>query len=312
MMTWEKIKQVFAPDARLPWMKSHAANPFPVKLNDGVYRIYFTCRDEDNRSHIAYVDIDFDHDFQLLGISEEPVLMPGSLGLFDDSGVAMGCMLNINACPHLYYLGWNLKQTVPWMNTIGLAKFNSESQQFEKVSRAPILDRSHEDPYSLSYPFVLFDAGKYKMWYGSNLSWGKESYSMQHVIKYAESDDGIHWQRNHTIAIPLQHEGEYAISKPFVIKENNTYYMWYTYRGHGPISTYRIGFAVSKDGLHWKRKDEEMGLEISNELAWDSHMLCYPSLLKHREHWYLLYNGNDYGQTGFGLARLTSELPKIL
>lgn len=303
MMVWHKIKHLFVPDGQTDWMASHAANPVAVWREAGVYRVYFTSRNKQQRSHIAYVDIDFENDFNCVGISTSPVIMPGEPGLFDDSGTAMGYYIEINGVPHIYYLGWNLKVTVPWLNTIGLAKQNKETGVFEKVSQAPIMDRSHEDPYSISYPSILFDDGKYKMWYGSNLGWGDTEESMQHVIKYAESTDGIHWHRTNHIAINLMHEGEYAISKPFVTKQDGCYSMWYSYRGNGHIKTYRIGYATSSDGIHWERKDHEAGIDVS-ETGWDSEMICYPCIVKHKEKTYMLYNGNAYGKTGFGLAEL--------
>ena len=141
------------------------------------------------------------------------------------------------------------------------------------------------------------------MWYGSNLKWGKEQHEMQHVIKYAESLDGIHWNRTNFIAINLEHPNEYAISKPFVLYEDNLYKMWYSYRANGVINTYRIGYAESKDGLNWTRKDEEVGIDVSED-GWDSDMICYPSILDYANKKYMLYNGNGYGRTGFGIAQL--------
>jgi hypothetical protein len=31
-------------------------------------------------------------------------------------------------------------------------------------------------------------------------------------------------------------------------------------------------------------------------------MACYPYVLRHRDHEYMLYNGNGYGATGIGYA----------
>jgi hypothetical protein len=39
------------------------------------------------------------------------------------------------------------------------------------------------------------------MWYGSNSAWGARKEDMRHLIKYAESTDGIDWTRNNIIAI---------------------------------------------------------------------------------------------------------------
>ena len=37
---------------------------------------------------------------------------------------------------------------------------------------------------------------------------------------------------------------------------------------------------------------------------WDSDMLCYPHAFEYRGNVYLLYNGNEFGRHGFGLAIL--------
>ena len=75
--------------------------------------------------------------------------------------------------------------------------------------------------------------------------------------------------------------------------------MWYASRG----DSYRIGYAESKDGLTWTRKDHESGIDVS-ESGWDSEMLAYPYVFAHEGDYYMLYNGNDYGKTGIGLAVL--------
>ena len=75
--------------------------------------------------------------------------------------------------------------------------------------------------------------------------------------------------------------------------------MWYSHRGE----SYKIGFAISTDGIHWERKDHLVGLDRS-ETGWDSEMLCYAYVFRHKDHLYMLYNGNDYGSAGLGLAKL--------
>jgi hypothetical protein len=302
-MNWIKEKNIFSPDKNFYWMQNHAANPVAVIQSDDVFRIYFTCRDSESRSHIGFVDVDFSDSYKVINISTDPVIAPGELGMFDDSGVAMGYYILIDNIPHIYYLGWNLKVTVPWLNTIGLAKQNLRTGKFDKVSRAPVMDRSNEDPFSISYPSILVENGLYRMWYGSNLKWGKQQHEMNHVIKYAESFDGVNWDRKNIIAINNIHEGEYALSKPFVIKDGGSYTMWYSYRANKTIETYRIGYAKSDDGITWKRDDENVGINVS-KTGWDSEMICYPSVLNYKGNMYMLYNGNGYGRTGFGIAKL--------
>ena len=302
-MTWRKLGQIFSPNENFDWMCSHAANPVPYILNEekGIVRVFFTCRNKDNISHIGYVDVDFFNGFKILNISENPVISPGEIGLFDDSGTAMAYLIVNEKKFYLFYLGWNLKVTVPWLNTIGLAISDSIDGDFKKVSKAPIMDRSNEDPFSISYPSILYENGKYKMWYGSNLAWGRDQCEMQHVIKYAESPDLINWFRTNEIHIDLKYKNEYAISKPWVIKDGNLFKMWYSYRANESVETYRIGYAESSDGKKWIRMDDKSGIDIS-ESGWDSEMICYASVFTLNSKKYMLYNGNQYGKTGFGLA----------
>ena len=64
-----------------------------------------------------------------------------------------------------------------------------------------------------------------------------------------------------------------------------------------------MGFASSSDGLKWERDDTLAGIDVSPE-GWDSEMICYPYVFEHKDTKYMLYNGNGYGRTGFGLAVL--------
>jgi hypothetical protein len=40
-----------------------------------------------------------------------------------------------------------------------------------------------------------------------------------------------------------------------------------------------------------------------SDSGWDSEMVCYPYVFKHNDNIYMLYNGNRYGLSGFGIAR---------
>jgi predicted GH43/DUF377 family glycosyl hydrolase len=122
---------------------------------------------------------------------------------------------------------------------------------------------------------------------------------MKHVIKYAESADGIHWTRKGITAIDLESPQEVGISKPCVLWSDGLYQMWYSYKREN----YRIGYAESKDGIHWKRMDKNAGITVSNS-GWDSEMIEYPFVFDFADKRYMLYNGNGYGKSGVGMAVL--------
>jgi hypothetical protein len=294
---WTKLGRLFHASGEFQWLVSHASTPVAELLPDAV-RVYFSSRDEANRSHISHFDFDPERPERVLQLADRPIIEPGAAGLFDDSGTSAGCFVEVDGRKYLYYVGWNLAVTVPWRNSIGLAIAESGGA-YIKHARAPIMDRDACDPYSLSYPWVLRESGVWRMWYGSNTSWGPEQQDMQHVIKYAESADGIDWHRSNRIAIGLSAADEYAISRPCVLRDNDLYRMWYSHRG----SSYRIGYAESADGMTWVRRDADVGIDVSPE-GWDSEMIEYPCVFDFKRERYMLYNGNGYGRTGIGLAVL--------
>jgi hypothetical protein len=301
---WRKLGKIWETTSKAEWMQSHSANPVSEPLGNDRIRIYFSCRNAQNVSSIAAIVVDLNTPHTILSVSETPILSSGSLGLFDDSGASMGCLVHAYGKRYLYYLGWNLGVTVPWRNSIGLAISDGPDSPFYKVSDAPILDRNDRDPYSLSYPWVMVDESTqlWRMWYGSNSRWGAEQRDMAHGLKYAESSDGIHWEPMGEMILPLREPNEYAQSKPCVIKDADCYRLWYSYRG----DRYRIGYAESFDGRQWERFDEKVGIDVSST-GWDSEMLCYPNVFDHAGKRYMLYNGNAYGKTGIGLAVLVPQ-----
>lgn len=300
-MRWRKLGRVFCPDNETEWMRSHASNPTPEPLGNGVFRIYFSTRNASNRSSIGWLDFDIRRPTEVARLCDAPVVSPGATGAFDDSGASMGCIVRIGEKRHLYYVGWNLGVTAPWRNSIGLAISEGRDAPFARYSTGPILDRSTIDPYSLSYPFVMPEGSIWRMWYGSNIEWGARADGMRHVIKYAESTDGLIWRCTGEIAIALA-QGEIAVARPWVVNTAGRSRMWYCYRG----TTYRIGYAESRDGRSWERRDALAGLGVS-ESGWDDQSVAYPSVFEHDGALYMLYNGNGYGRTGFGIAVLEHE-----
>jgi hypothetical protein len=263
-----------------------------------VFRVFFSSRDGEKRSHVGWVDVDVSETPKVCEFGCEPALGPGEDGTFDDSGVGIGCIAELDDRVLLYYMGWNLGARSPWRNAIGLARLCGPTNTFERVSPGPILDRSVEDPYTLSYPCVLRLArDDWRMWYGSNLVPAVGNSDMQHVIKLARSHDGIRWTRDGATVVGFSAATEHALARPSVVKVDGGFLMCFAVRGE----RYQIGGASSEDGVNWNRIDATMGLRPSNA-GWDSEMVCYPCLFWHRDRLWLVYNGNGYGATGFGLA----------
>lgn len=300
-MNWIKTGLFFEPPKNTSWMVSHASVPFALNIDRDLFRIYFSGRDDKNRSQTGFIELDIKNPSNIIQITNRPALQIGKLGTFDESGAVLSWMVDYADTLYSYYIGWNIGTTIPFRTSIGLAISKDGGRTFEKYADGPIMDRSVCDACLVSSPCVLIEKGIWRMWYTSGTKWVMDNGEPKHYyhIKYAESKNGIIWKREGDISIDFKSDEEYAIARPCVIRDNRMYKMWYSYRG----KSYRIGYAESGDGLHWERKDEQTGIDVS-EAGWDSGMICYPHVFEHDGKKYMLYNGNDYGRSGIGLAIL--------
>jgi hypothetical protein len=298
-MKWRKFGRIFCPSNNADWMRTHAAVPIAEHIRGNIFRILFSSRDAAGRSHTGYVIVDLERLGDILELSSVPVLSPGALGEFDDSGAMATWLTKTKERNFLYYIGWNLGVTVPFRNSIGLAVGSGE--QYVRYASGPILDRSLDEPHFCASCCVIAEEDRWKMWYVSCTGWTTEGVKPQHRyhIKYAESDNGIHWRRDGSVAIDYIDDKEYAISRPSVVRDKDRWRMWYSCRGRA----YRIGYAESETGKNWIRQDHRSGIDVSAS-DWDSEMIEYPFVFDHRGERFMLYNGNGYGTTGFGLAIL--------
>src|SRR5262245_11129332 len=139
-MSWKRLDFVFCPDGTMPWARTHAALPAPVRVAAEVFRIFFSARDSEQRSSVGWIDVDLSDTPRAIRHASEPVLRPGKDGSFDDSGVGIGCVTDTAAGQRLYYMGWNLGVRAPWRNAIGMAEATPEWDVFERYSSGPILD----------------------------------------------------------------------------------------------------------------------------------------------------------------------------
>lgn len=305
-MRWRKLGRLHVPDGTRPWALTHASVPTVELLDENVARVYVAGRDVQNRSSITWVDVDLIGAPKVVAEADRAVLTPGDLGAFDDSGAMPTWLVRDGATVLMYYVGWNLGVTVPFRNAVGLARKQPDGT-FARASSAPILDRSHIDPLFTASVCVL-PGTPWRMYYLSCLRWDRIGAGLLHRyhIRYAESVDGVTWQRDGRIAIDFAYENEYAISRPSVLRDGLRYRMWFSSRARPDASTYRIGYAESDDGLTWNRRDDVVGIDVSAS-GWDSEMLCYPCVFDSGNERYMLYNGNGYGRTGFGIAILEQD-----
>lgn len=308
-MKWSKLGLIFCADGQNELMIKGGRAPVALHLGDDLFRIYFAAYDLTRRGRIFSLDLDLT-DIPLINhITTEPVIDLGDIGYFDDNGIIPSDILNVDGVLYLYTIGFSVKNRIIFDAASGLALSHDNGATFKKLP-GPIIDRGVNDPCFAASPTVMRDDDGWRMWYVSCDRWESLSnggYKHYYNIKHRFSQDGIYWDPHATICIDYANEYEYAISRPSVIKEpNGLYRMWYSFRAQSEVETYRIGYAESLNGLDWTRMDDKVGIEISCE-GWDSEMICYPHVFQHNRKKYMLYNGNHYGASGFGLAILEDD-----
>lgn len=307
-MTWKKKGLIFQPNQAFDWNQTHAQVPVVDCVNDEMWRIYYSTRNKHSQSFTSYIEVEAGNPNNILYEHNQPILSMGARGTFDDSGIMPTCVVDFENKKYLYYIGWMLRSSVPYHNAIGLAVSDDGGKNFKKMFEGPILTTTHTEPYFCGTAYVMIENDKWRMWYLSCTKWeiinGKPE-AFYH-IKYAESNDGIHWQRNGQIAIDYADESEAGLVSASVLYEDGKYKMWFGYRKGLDYRTnrnqsYKIGYAESIDGKNWKRMDEKAGIHLSDD-GWDSQMISYPYIVKHQNTKFMFYNGNGFGATGFGYA----------
>lgn len=297
MGRWRKIGRICDGVTVGDWAAGFAAVPTAVHQSGDIYRIYVSARDDQQRSRPAWIDADL-NTLSVVATSSAPILPLGDLGTFDDSGVMPTWILPQSDGDLMYYIGWNQGVSVPFRNSIGLAKQNTDSS-WRKVYTGPIMDRTRDEPHFVASCAVLADGDIFHNWYLSCTGWSGDAVQPRHHyhIKYATSHNAIDWQRRGIVAIDFEGD-EYAISRPSLLRDTDgTFRMWFSARG----AQYQIFQAKSADGRTWTRQREPA--LAPSDIGWDADMVCYPFVFEHSGQRFMLFNGNGYGRSGLGLAQ---------
>ena len=315
-MRWKRLGKIFDPH-EVDWLEGqcgYAQSPQTLVF-DNFVRIYFATRVRDESgaflSHIAFVD--FAKDFsRVLGHSAAPVIELGKLGSFDEHGIFPMNPVRVGEKVYAFTTGWSRRKSVPVDASIGLAISANGGATFEKVGEGPVLGPSLVEPFLVGDAFVREFAGKFHMWYIYGTRWIRDAAAIQpdriYKIGHAVSTNCVEWVRTNHSLIADRLDADECQALPTVLHRRGRYHMWFCYRHAtnfrtAPARGYRIGYAYSEDLSSWTRDDNGAGIEVATD-GWDSEMLCYPHVFECEGRTYLLYNGNEFGRSGFGLAVL--------
>jgi len=317
-MKWQKLGKIFDPTQHgLPNdCVQFAQSPQALVFGDFV-RIYFSTRSVEKRngkylSHIAFVDM-HKNLRDVIRVSDKTVIPLGNLGCFDEHGIFPMSVMRHSDAVYGYTCGWNRRVSVSVDTAIGLAISRDDGLTFRRVGDGPVLAASLHEPCLVGDGFVKVIGGVFHMWYIFGTGWKKFAAAAApdrtYKIGHAVSSDGMNWVKQEARQIIADRLGENeSQALPTVIKIDGRYHMFFCYRQSFEFRKnkdrgYRIGHAYSEDLVNWMRNDEEPFLNVTAG-DWDSDMLCYPHAFECDGKVYLLYNGNEFGRYGFGVAVL--------
>ena len=259
-----------------------------VSKVDGKYRMDFSWRPKKS------VAVTFSND----GIHwEEPVI---TLSPDPDSGweadINRNCVIKVAGKYKMWYTG-----QADGYSAIGYAE-SDDGINFKRIQSAPVLTRERDwEGFSVMNPCVIFEDNIYKMWYAAG-----ETFE-PNVLAYAESSDGIHWEKHGTEPIyTCKKENEYEQDRVGGCQVLHTEDMGYVmfYIGYSDIHHANICAARSNDGITKWERSHLNPIVVSTPGGWDADSCYKPSVIwdESANRWMLWYNGRNGDDERIGMA----------
>lgn len=316
-MRWIRLGKIFDPTEHslANGCAQFAQSPQALVFDDFV-RIYFSTRAVDTNgkflSHIAFVDMRKNLR-DVIRVADRTVIPLGGLGCFDEHGIFPMNVLRVGDDVYGYTCGWNRRVSVSVDTAIGLAISRDDGLSFQRIGDGPVLAQSLHEPCLVGDGFVQQIDGRFHMWYIFGTGWKRQTPDAApdrtYKIGHATSPDGIQWHKEEARQIIADRLGaDESQALPTVVRIDSRHHMFFCYRQTFDFRAnrergYHIGHAWSDDLVNWTRDDDTPRMDLP-EGEWDSDMQCYPNVFECEGRVYMLYNGNQFGRLGFGLAVL--------
>ena len=302
---WEKIGFIYKPKNESDLWLSHSMAPAPIIINNSTIRIFMGGWDSNQVSRIYFIDVDSDNPRNVKKIAQLPILEVGEDGCFDDNGVFPAHVYRHGEYIYLYYTGFQKLKKIAFSNFGGLAISRDNGDTFERVSKAPVMDRQDEGLYTRAGTSILVKNRVFHTCYSVGNSWmfvkGKERpvYSVNYIV----SKDGKSFGNLGKEIISIDPNVEHGLGRPQICEFKDFILVFYTRRfiNH----KYGMGVALSSDFKNWERIDHWLDpISHGPHGDFDSDMVYFPAFIDTGKNQFLFYNGNGYGKDGFGFAQL--------
>jgi hypothetical protein len=176
-----------------------------------------------------------------------------------------------------------------FISDVAFVDFKHDFSEVISVADRPVIERGGLgcfDEHGI-FPMNVIKRGS-ELW-GYTCGWSRRhSVSVETGIGLAISyDGGVTFHRagkGPILTSSLQEP--FLVGDGFVLEKNGKFHMWYIFGtgwrkfedGGNPERTYKIGYAVSSDGLEWEKPDE--GLAIIPDLIGDAESQALPCVME--------------------------------
>jgi len=235
---------------------------------------------------------------------DNPVMVPGTAGDWDEVIIAPGSVIYHQGTHHMWYWGGDIEKV---NQRIGHAT-SVDGINGSKDVNNPVLEPGTDgtwDGTAVGDPTVIFNDTIFHMWYEGI---PKLSLSEGMQIGHATSADGIHWTKDVNnpvlqVGTPGEWDDEW-VSQPEVIYNGSEYHMWYG-GDNKTIENFQIGHATSPDGTTWTKDAENPVLSRGASRDWDYPRVDFPKVIFDGNTYRMWYSGGGYVAWDIGCA--TSE-----
>ncbi len=299
-----------------PYDDTRAGAAHVIQLGDR-YRMVYWGSDGAGKNYILQAETPVSKPNDWRAVGGGPLLGPQEASRLNCVGPSFPFLLPVTESRWLlYFTGWGYREDGKLPNTTGVAVSDDAGESWRYHDQQPVipLDRDY-DREGTGSVWVLLEGGRFRMYYTAlgeyfarppGVKTGHGELIPRIGIAYAESADGIHWEKPFAdlLVKPRGFEVEpyeYICSKPCIVKSDSGYILWVNTFG----TAYRVHRLSSADGLNWtweERIGPDGELGIGNKGSFDDHQRSYPTIVKHDTEFRCWYTGNNFGAAGMGYA----------
>lgn len=308
---WSVPKQLFSTDdiKKCGW-DTHASLPTIVCNNSAEtneFLILFSPRKK-NISRVAAGKLMMNdrEEFWFAKDSAYEILGPGEIGTYNECGVMPSFVSNHTwrgdngygnpAAYNLYTCGWSSSNSLPFHQEVGVHSLDLSDLQVGPALK--IVGRDRNNPRYVTNPsHIRLKNGYDLVFFVSCSTWRKLDgikFESEYQIKFELYDNCTLIKEG---VLP-QIDGQVAACRPWPVQVDDRLFIFFSARTSK--RDYNIYCCEYVNLNHFSWTGDPI-IELRDN-TWYSEMACYPSVMVFESKISLVFCGNGYGQTGFGIA----------